>query len=68
MAPGRWGSADKSQGIPVSWSHIDSSAFIVETQAARAQLCPSPLPTANPNPQPQLPTPNHQPLTQSTGE
>eukprot|EP00320_Phaeocystis_rex_P020555 CAMPEP_0119066418 /NCGR_PEP_ID=MMETSP1178-20130426/8965_1 /TAXON_ID=33656 /ORGANISM="unid sp, Strain CCMP2000" /LENGTH=1126 /DNA_ID=CAMNT_0007048017 /DNA_START=54 /DNA_END=3434 /DNA_ORIENTATION=+ len=32
MAPGRWGSAQKSMGIPVAWSDIDSSAFIVETQ------------------------------------
>lgn len=40
MAPGRWGSADKSQGIPVSWSDIDSSAFIVETQVPGAQHVP----------------------------
>ena len=40
MAPGRWGSADKSQGIPVTWSDIDSSAFIVETQVPGAQNVP----------------------------
>jgi len=40
MAPGRWGSADKSQGIPVTWSDIDSSAFIVETQVPGAQHVP----------------------------
>jgi len=32
MAPGRWGSADKSRGIPVGWSDIDGASFIVETQ------------------------------------
>jgi len=31
MAPGRWGSADTSTGIPVTWQDIDGSSFIVET-------------------------------------
>ena len=31
MAPGRWGSADPSTGIPVQWDDITSSAFLVET-------------------------------------
>mmetsp|Transcript_10495 Transcript_10495/g.31210 ORF Transcript_10495/g.31210 Transcript_10495/m.31210 type:complete len:365 (-) Transcript_10495:337-1431(-) len=31
VGPGRWGTADKTRGIPVSWSQIDSSQFIVET-------------------------------------
>jgi hypothetical protein len=34
MAPGRWGSADPSRGIPVSWKHIDAAGFIVETAVA----------------------------------
>ena len=40
MAPGRWGSADKTMGIPVNWSNIDASAFIVETQVPGAQNVP----------------------------
>jgi len=31
MAPGRWGSADATSGIPVQWQDIDHSSFIVET-------------------------------------
>jgi hypothetical protein len=31
MAPGRWGSADQTAGIPVNWNDIDASAVIVET-------------------------------------
>lgn len=40
MAPGRWGSGDKTMGIPVNWSNIDASAFIVETQVPGAQNVP----------------------------
>jgi len=31
MAPGRWGSADETTGIPVSWENITSCGVIVET-------------------------------------
>ncbi|KAL1495700.1 hypothetical protein AB1Y20_016563 [Prymnesium parvum] len=31
MAPGRWGSADPLNGIPVAWKDINGSSFIVET-------------------------------------
>ena len=40
MAPGRWGSADATRGIPVDWPDIDSSAFIVETVVPGAAKVP----------------------------
>ena len=40
MAPGRWGSADDTKGIPVAWSDISSSGFIVETEVPAAAEVP----------------------------
>jgi len=31
MAPGRWGNADGTKGIPVKWYDIDGAGFIVES-------------------------------------
>ena len=62
MAPGRWGTADASRGIPVSWSDIEGSAFIVETSLPgkadvplsqdRAAPRPKPPPRTRPRAQP----------------
>jgi len=40
MAPGRWGSADASRGIPVGWKDIDGSSFIVETRLPGDEVVP----------------------------
>jgi len=40
VGPGRWGTADKSRGIPVSWSQIDSSQMIVESSLPSHQAVP----------------------------
>jgi len=40
IGPGRWGSADSSLGIPVSWHQISGASIIVET--ALEQFMPEP--------------------------
>ena len=40
MAPGRWGSADSTRGIPVGWKDINGSSFIVETSLPGAEAVP----------------------------
>jgi len=40
VAPGRWGSADSTRGIPVGWKDINGSSFIVETSLPGAELVP----------------------------
>jgi len=40
MAPGRWGSADSTRGIPVSWQDIRGSSFIVETSVPGEEQVP----------------------------
>ena len=43
MAPGRWGSADETTGIPVSWENITSCGVIVETVLDKqVQSCQAP--------------------------
>ena len=41
MAPGRWGSADRFLGIPVSWPQIDQAALIVEAAVKEMMVEPS---------------------------
>lgn len=41
IGPGRWGSADRWLGIPVTWNDISGVAAIVETRAAELQAEPS---------------------------
>jgi hypothetical protein len=41
IGPGRWGSADRWLGIPVSWKDISGVGAIVETESSRLQAEPS---------------------------
>jgi len=41
IGPGRWGSADRWLGIPVSWSQISGARCIVETQLQDIRVAPS---------------------------
>jgi DNA-binding NarL/FixJ family response regulator len=41
IGPGRWGSADRWLGIPVSWSQISSARCIVETDMQDIRVAPS---------------------------
>ncbi len=41
LAPGRWGSADRFLGIPVSWPQIDFAAVIVEAAVKELMVEPS---------------------------
>jgi len=41
MAPGRWGSADRFLGIPVSWPQIDQAQIIVEAAVPDMMIEPS---------------------------
>ena len=41
LAPGRWGSADRFLGIPVSWPQIDQAAVIVEAAVETLMVEPS---------------------------
>ena len=41
IGPGRWGSADRWLGIPVSWDQISSAQVIVETTLADFAVTPS---------------------------
>jgi len=41
IGPGRWGSADRWLGIPVSWAEISGVGAVVETTSARLNADPS---------------------------
>eukprot|EP00164_Ancoracysta_twista_P005423 GFYU01007430.1.p2 GENE.GFYU01007430.1~~GFYU01007430.1.p2 ORF type:complete len:140 (+),score=29.53 GFYU01007430.1:660-1079(+) len=41
MGPGRWGTADPMNGVPVKWSEISGSQIIVETDIAGTAVPPS---------------------------
>jgi Pyruvate phosphate dikinase, AMP/ATP-binding domain len=41
IGPGRWGSADKRLGIPVSWAQISNVRCIVETEPKGIRVVPS---------------------------
>lgn len=41
VGPGRWGSSDKSLGIPVSWSTISQAKIIAEIALGKYQIEPS---------------------------
>ncbi len=41
IGPGRWGSADRWLGIPVSWKDISGVGAIVETESSKLQAEPS---------------------------
>ena len=41
LAPGRWGSADRFLGIPVTWPQIDQAAVIVEAAVKELMVEPS---------------------------
>jgi hypothetical protein len=41
IGPGRWGSADRWLGIPVSWNEISNVGAIIETTSAKLQADPS---------------------------
>lgn len=41
IGPGRWGSRDRSLGIPVAWSHISYARIIVEVELEDFRVDPS---------------------------
>jgi hypothetical protein len=41
IGPGRWGSADRWLGIPVSWSQVSHAACMVETDMHDMRVAPS---------------------------
>jgi len=41
IGPGRWGTADARNGVPVTWSQINGATFIVETDIAGTSVPPS---------------------------
>mmetsp|Transcript_5340 Transcript_5340/g.18055 ORF Transcript_5340/g.18055 Transcript_5340/m.18055 type:complete len:1124 (+) Transcript_5340:72-3443(+) len=40
VGPGRWGTADRKRGIPVDWSQIDGSSFIIESSVPNTASVP----------------------------